>query len=269
MVGSLFCIGVGRAIDRRGSRIVLTLLAAALGIVVLTMTWIAGALALLILITLTRGLGQSALSVVSLAMVGRWFRARLTRAMAIYAVVMSIGFMVAFPLVGALVQARGWRVAWAAIGAALLIGLAPIAWLFDRSSPESIGLEVDGAASDGVIAGVSATLMEALRSPAFWVFGLATSVYGLVASGIGLFNKSILAERGFAPEIYYRALAITAITGLLGNFGAGALAGRGSLRHVLVAALLISPERSPRWPMSAPPRRSWVRRWPWGSRAAL
>src|SRR5688572_16889425 len=113
--GALFALGVGRAIDRRGSRIVLTLLAAALGIVVLAMTGIAGAIALLVLVTLTRGLGQSALSVVSLAMVGKWFRARLTRAMAIYAVVMSVGFMLAFPLIGALVQARGWRVGWAAI----------------------------------------------------------------------------------------------------------------------------------------------------------
>jgi hypothetical protein len=56
--------------------------------------------------------------------------------------------------------------------------------------------------------GAQATLAKALRLPAFWVFGLATSVYGLVASGIGLFNESILAERGFAPEIYYRALAV-------------------------------------------------------------
>ena len=39
---------------------------------------------------------------------------------------------------------------------------------------------------------------------------LGSALYGLVASGIGLFNESILAERGFAPEIYYRALAVTA-----------------------------------------------------------
>ena len=44
-----------------------------------------------------------------------------------------------------------------------------------------------------------ATLAAALRSPAFWVFGIASSLYGLAASGIGLFNESILAERGFAP----------------------------------------------------------------------
>jgi cyanate permease len=60
-----------------------------------------------------------------------------------------------------------------------------------------------------------------------------------VASGIGLFNESILAERGFPPDVYHQALAITAITGLCGNFVAGAWAERGSLRTVLVVAMLV------------------------------
>ena len=72
--------------------------------------------ALAVWITLTRALGQSALSVVSLAIVGQWFVRRIDTAMAVYSVVMSVGFMMAFPLVGALVQRRGWRVAWLAIG---------------------------------------------------------------------------------------------------------------------------------------------------------
>jgi MFS family permease len=242
LIGALFCVGVGRLIDRRGSRIVLTMTALLLGVVVVLMSRAGGVIGILVLITLTRGLGQSALSVVSLAMVGKWFRVRLTRAMAIYAVVMSVGFMAAFPVVGALVLASGWRTAWAAIGWGLILGLAPLAWLLDRSSPETIGLDVDGGeaiAAPSDIPLAHATLGQALGSPAFWVFALASSVYGLVASGIGLFNESILAQRGFAPEVYHTALAVTAITGLAGNFAAGAFADRGSLRHVLVAALMI------------------------------
>jgi MFS family permease len=64
-------------------------------------------------------------------------------------------------------------------------------------------------------------------------------MYGLVASGIGLFNEAILAERGFAPDVYHTALAVTAITGLGGNFAAGAWAEYRSLRGVLVAAMLL------------------------------
>jgi len=246
LIGALFCIGVGRLIDRLGSRLVLTVTAVALGLTVLTMSQASSLVGLLILVTLTRGFGQSALSVVSLAMVGKWFRRRLTVAMAIYALVMSIGFMVAFPIVGATVQSAGWRIAWASIGLALLVVLAPVAWWLDRSSPETIGANLDGDPSPALEGSAAATpvarqwtLGETLRSPAFWVFALASSVYGLVASGIGLLNESILAERGFAPDIYYNALAVTAITGLAGNFAAGALAPRVSLRAILIVAMVV------------------------------
>ena len=243
LAGSLFCFGVGRLVDRAGSRAVLTAVALALGAVVLGMSAVSSVWMLIVLITLTRGLGQSALSVVSLAAVGKWFQRRLSAAMGVYALVMSVGFMLAFPLVGGLIVARGWRVAWAAIGVALIAGLAPLAWIFARSTPEECGLRIDG---DGAIAHTAAdpppdgvTLGEALRSPAFWVFAVAGAVYGLVASGIALFNESILAERGFGPALYHKSLVITAISALAGNFIAGALADRGSLRPLLVAAMLL------------------------------
>ena len=242
LIGGLFCFGIGRWMDRSGSRLVLTIVAAALGVVVIAMSQATTIATLIVFVTLTRGIGQSSLSIVSLAMVGKWFRRRLTKAMAIYAFAMSVGFMLAFPAVGALVTASGWRVAWATIGLCLLVILAPLAWLIDRSSPETIGLDVDGepaAVQAEQQAGRSVPLWKALRTPAFWVVALATSVYGLIASGISLFNESILAERGFGPDVYYNALAVTAITGLLGNFAAGAFADRGSLRTVLLAALAI------------------------------
>ena len=241
LAGALFCIGIGRLIDRRGARVVLTVVALLLGAVVIAMSRAASVAAVLLLVTLTRGLGQSALSVVSLAMVGKWFRARLTRAMAVYSLLMSVGFMAAFPLTGAIVLAYGWRTAWMAIGVALAAGLAPLAWLLVRSVPADTGEEIDGARRGDAPAPIleGATLGAALRTPAFWVFAIASALYGLVASGIGLFNESILAERGFAPAIYHQALAVTAMTALAGNFLSGALAGRASLRALLLVALVM------------------------------
>jgi MFS family permease len=237
LVGSVFCFGIGGLIDRYGSRIVLTFVALLLGGIVIGMSNVHGAAMLVVLVTLTRGFGQSALSIVSLAMPGKWFRRHLTWAMGVYALVMSVGFMVAFPAVGALVLARGWRVAWAAVGMALALGLAPLAWLMVPREPET-KLEVAELDQRETGAG-DWTLGATLRSPAFWVFGIASSLYGLVASGIGLFNESILAERGFRPEVYHSALAVIAITGLAGNFAAGAWADRGSLRRILVLALVL------------------------------
>ena len=51
-------------------------------------------------------------------MVGQWFARGIDTAMAIYSIVMSIGFMIAFPVVGSLVQSWGWRSAWLSIGIA-------------------------------------------------------------------------------------------------------------------------------------------------------
>jgi len=241
LVGSLFCLGVGRLIDRAGSRAVLTALALCLGATVLAMSGARAAWSLLLLVTLTRGFGQSALSVASLALVGKWFTRRLSLAMGVYALVLSVGFMAAFPLVGATVLEHGWRAAWAAVGLALAAVLAPLSWLFVRSTPETIGLAVEGGSPAGTDPRTrdGATLREALLTPAFWVFALAAAAYGLVASGIALFNESILAERGFDPTTYHRTLVVTALTALAGNFAGGALAARGSLRLLLVAAMFL------------------------------
>jgi cyanate permease len=196
----------------------------------------------LLLVTLSRGFGQSALSVASLALVGKWFSRRLSLAMGVYSVVMSIGFMAAFPTVGAVVLAEGWRAAWAGVAAALLLAVAPLCWVLARDTPEACGFEVDGVPGSGTAAGPDsggATLGGALRTPAFWVFALSSSVYGLAASGIALFNESILAERGFAPDVYHRSLAVTALLALVGNFAGGAFAARRSLRTLLAAAMAL------------------------------
>ena len=258
LAGSVGALGVGRFIDLVGSRVVLAAIAAGLGTTVCLMSRVGSFAELALAVTLTRALGQSALSVVSIAMVGQWFVRRIDAAMAIYSVVMSIGFMIAFPVVGALVQSRGWRPAWFAVGAAILAGLLPLALLFVRRNPESIGLLPDGAnpepgtrtqgtrtlgtgtvGTPGTVESSGFTLHEALLTPAFWIFAVGAALYGLVASGIGLFNESILAERGLGPNIYYQTLVVTAMTGLAGNFAGGWLARVVPLNRLMAISLFV------------------------------
>ncbi len=238
LIGSVFALGIGWFVDRLGTRTVLTAVAIALGLVVCVMAEARTFWALAITVTLTRGLGQGALSVISIAIVGRWFVRRIDTAMAIYSIVLSIGFMIAFPVVGSMVQSWGWRSAWFAIGLALIVGLAPLALFVARRSPESIGMQPDGAfAPDPPESGY--TWQEAATTPAFWLFGIGAALYGLVASGIGLFNESILAERGFGADVYYQTLIVTALTALVGNFGGGWLAMRVSLPRLLAGSLFV------------------------------
>ena len=238
LIGSLFAIGIGRFIDRLGARVVLTAVALSLGVVVAMMSGVQSFWALAVAVTLTRALGQSALSVVSLATVGQWFVRRIDMAMAIYSIVLSVGFMIAFPLVGSLVQSRGWRFAWMSIAVGLLAVLAPAAWLLVRPPSDGDSL-LGGEKPFGVSITDGASWQEAISTPAFWLFASGAALYGLVASGIGLFNESILAERGFGPTVYYQTLVVTAMTALMGNFAGGWLAMRMSLTNLLAISLFV------------------------------
>jgi MFS family permease len=240
LIGALFSLGVGRLIDHFGSRIVLTVVSVLLAATVFGMSVTSGIVTMAILITLTRGLGQSALSVVSITMVGQWFVRRLNLAMAIYTIALSIGFMIAFPLIGEIVLTRGWRTAWWIVGVALLAGLAPLALLLVRRSPEACGIEPDGQPANLSNAlPTDYTLREALATPGFWVFGIASAVYGLIASGIALFNESILAERRFDASTYYRSLIIVALTSLVGNFLGGWIASKWKMNRLLSFAMVL------------------------------
>jgi MFS family permease len=244
LLGAAGAVGIGHLLDRVGSRVVLTLVALGLGLVVAAMSQTTSVAGLAVWITLTRALGQSALSVVSLAMIAPWFVRKIDTAMALYSVTLSVGFMLAFPAVGALVQQRGWRTAWLTIAVALVGGLAPLAWIVVRARPAVLSLHPDGEATPAIapIAGAAHddyTWGRAMGEPAFWIFAVGTALYGLVASGIGLFNESILAERGFDAGVYYRTLVVTALTALAGNFGGGWLARSVSLARLMGTSLLV------------------------------
>jgi hypothetical protein len=69
--------------------------------------------------------------------------------------------------------------------------------------------------------------------PAFWVFGLASAMFGLVYSGIALFNQSILEQRGFDANVYQMVLVVSTLLGLLANFGGGWLAMRWPIQRLM------------------------------------
>ena len=237
LIGALCCIGVGRLLDRFGSRSIMALLVLLLGGVVVLMSGVTGFFLLFVAITLTRGLGQSALSVASLNLVGQWFRKRLNKAMGVYSILVSVSFMIAFPIVGWTVLEFGWRVAWSGIGWLILVVLLPLVILLVRRNPESCGLENKQEQFSDQDLQTGYTFKAALRTPAFWVFALATSTYNLIVSGIGLFNESILLERGFEAGIYHKALAVIAITSLLGNFLGGWLTSNWKANRVMALAM--------------------------------
>jgi MFS family permease len=247
LLGAAFCLPVGWLLDRLGARLTLTGVTAALGAVVLLMSALQGGpgretallLEMFVLVLLTRGLGQSALSVVSLALMGKAAGRRAGFAVGVYSFLVAVGFMGAFGLVKAAAQDEAdWRTLWAGIGVALL-GFSLGAWLL--VNPSQVDLEEKAAPDGGPPARAAAgmTLGQTLRTPAFWVFALATSLYGLIASGISLFNQSILEERGFDRDVFLTITMLSPLVGLASNLATGWLAGRWPMGRLLTAAMLI------------------------------
>ncbi len=245
IIGALFCLATGPLIDRYGSRRVMTGVVLALGATVLAMCQMTGWIGFFILLTLTRGLGQSALSVVSLTLVGKWFRERLSVAMGIYSVLVGVGFMIAFGVYRGLHELP-WTTVWGSLGWILVVIVGPLSWLVVRDGATD---HADGrGASDQRVPTLEAwrtrtrtdwTLVEALSTPAFLIFGLATSIYGLIAAGTSLFNESLLTAQGFPPNAFYQVAIIGAFVGMAANFVGGILARGRWLRTVTAAALLL------------------------------
>ena len=252
LLGALFCLPCGWLLDRLGARLVLAGVSASLGVVVVVMSRIPGTavslgpggawqltvvLDLFVLVLLTRGLGQSALSVVSLTLVGRAGGRRSGPAIGVYSFLCALGFMAAFAVLKKALEdwEAGWRELWAGVGTALLVFAALAALLVRPERGEAREAEEDGPRQEGV----SLTLGQALRTPAFWVFALATSLYGMIAAGVSLFNQSILAERHFDRGVFLTITVLSPLVGLASNLATGWVAARHNLGRLMAAAMAV------------------------------
>lgn len=232
LIGAAFCFPVGWAIDRFGIRPATVAMLVATGLSTWALSHVGGALLpLLFVITLTRGFGQSALSVCSITAVGKWFAHRPGPAMGVYGFLVGMFFSIAFGVVGWSVRTHGWQTAWSGIAAALVLVVAPLCLLLLREAP--------AANADRAQEAAGFTLAEALRTPAFWVFAGGTALYGLVSSGLGLFQQAVLAERGFDQKTYHTLLVATSLVSFVAQLGAGWVVARWGIGRLTGLALAI------------------------------
>lgn len=234
LLGAAICLPIGRVFDRVGLRWTTAALSLLLALVVWRMSALSGGGAMLfVLILLTRAFGQSALSVASITAVGKSFGSSVGMAMGVYSVLLSVFFAAAFVAIGASVRTGGWRVAWLQIAVGLAFVVTPTVVLFMREPATSSANGEAREASGGM------SLGAALQTQAFWVFAGATSLFGLVSSGLGLFNEAVLAERGFDQATYHTFLAGSAIIALVGQFGCGWLTLRWPMQRLLGLAMFL------------------------------
>ena len=239
VIGAACVIPIGRLIDKLGTRLVLAGVGTALGGCVLLMSRAATEWELAVALTLVRGLGQGALSVVAIALVGKWFRRRAGVAMGAFTLLLAVGFIAPIFAVEAAVASVGWRAAWQGIGLALLFGLVPLGLLFARSTPEACGVVPDEPAIDADRS-AAMTLGAALATPSFWVYTAAATVFNLIFSALTLDNELLLVEHGLdGKKANGLVLGVLMLSGLPANVIAGSLARHRPLGKLLGAGVLI------------------------------
>ncbi|WP_425617116.1 MFS transporter [Anatilimnocola sp. NA78] len=240
LIGGLFCLPCGWLLDRVAPKYFALITMAALAFVTLGMSQAHDTTSLMVYITLTRGLGQSMLSVISITLMAKWFRRDSSVPMAGYAVAMTMLMVVGFGLLQSNLSPVGlekllpdWRPVWAQLGWALLV-MAPIAALL--CWPVTAGRKPDDATA---VSFASASLWTALGTSCFWVFSLSISLFGMVSSGVTLFQQEIFAGLGLDVKVFYTCQLIGLGVGLLANFVTGYLARKVSLSLLLGIAMSV------------------------------
>lgn len=181
---------VGRQIDRRGNRVVLSAAVVAFGGALLLLSLAESVATVLLGFALLRSCGSGVLTLAARTLIPNWFRSRVGRAFGLIGVAGMLSQAIVPLFNDLLIRSFGWRGAWQVN--ALIMGtvLLPLVALVVRNRPEDVGQQPDGVQLLG--AGAAAALApetgvtsgEALRTAAFWRLIGASVVPSLVVTGL-------------------------------------------------------------------------------------
>jgi MFS family permease len=208
---------VGRWLDRRGPRALMTT-GSALG-VLLVLAWSrVDGLPAFYLVWAGIGLAMAAtLYEPAFATVTTWFERERSRALLAVTVAAGFASTIFLPLSGWLVETLGWRDALVALAVVLAVLTIPPHALLLRRRPEDLGLRPDGVPHAGatdrppigpIRQGVA--LREALRDRTFWWLATAFALETFATVAVAVHLIPYLTERGDGARF------AAAATGLIG-----------------------------------------------------
>ncbi len=235
---------VGRQFDKRGARVMITLMSLLLGLACIYMGFVQGALMLGIGFFMMRQFGQGSLSLVSKNVINLWWVRRRGVVMGISGVAGALlGGL--FPyMINSMIPIYGWRMTYIILGAALILFMLPIGWIFTRDRPEDHGLLPDGVtqsddSDDRPQQPLEAnwTLAQATRTSAFWLLTVGAVIMSMFNTGLSFHLFSIFADSGLSKTVAASVFLPIAATGAAMQLASGIAVGRVPL-HVLQALAL-------------------------------
>ena len=213
LVSTLYTVGtllggfalpiVGRQIDRRGARMMMSMIAVLFGLACIYMGFVRNAVMLGLGFTAIRMMGQGSLGLVSQNVINQWWVRRRGTIMGISGLLVSLLGLGGVPnLINWLIPIYGWRLTYMLLGAVLLLVMVPLALAFIRNQPELYGLQPDGITpplSHDTPATVEPaeenwTIHGAMRTPICW--GVMLGWASIASSAAGLFFLRVRCFKG-------------------------------------------------------------------------
>lgn len=242
--GSLLLPLMGRLVDRYGARRMIIVVAVGLGLSVASVSLTHGVVTLLLALLAIRFFGFGSTQLVINNAIAHWFIRQRGKVMGITGLSLAASLLIYPTLAEYLIGALGWRGAWVAMGASVLVVMLPVSWLFFKDKPEQYGLLPDGdlsssADSNGLASEENWTLAEARRTGAFWIFAAALSTMTMLMAGLLFHQLSLFEVRGLPRETAVSAFYAMAVASIIGNLSMGYLLDRYSARLLLSITLFI------------------------------
>lgn len=236
---------IGPLADRYGARwmlfgsiaVMIALLAALAFIDELWQLWL--------LYGLGRAVGVGIVDLVVVVAIANWFVRARGRAMGLTMIGTRAGMSLMPLMLAWTLGFGGLRAGF--LGLAVLVAvLALLPPLIIRRRPEDVGLRVDRAAASAASADEPSdsdpvwTVRQALRTRAFWLLLLGTSILMIVGGSVNFTFVSHLASSGVDDSTAVFALSLWAGMGIIGGVLGGELRQRFSVRFALPAIICVT-----------------------------
>jgi MFS family permease len=219
---------VGLLVDRYGARRVILPATVIFGSILVLSKFLTANLWQFYAFYLTLGVIGSGMSPVSYGnVVSHWFDRRRGLGLGLMMFGLGFGAMVMPSAAQRLITLLGWRMAYAAVGSAILIISVPVVAAFLKESPEEMGLLPDGGvvsaqnatARGGADAGL--TWHDAWHSPTFWLMVLAFFLVGASVHACVLHTAAILTDLGSTAQAAALGSSLVGVALLVGRVGSG------------------------------------------------
>ncbi len=189
-----------------------------------------------------RFFGQGVLTLVSRAMVVKWFDSRRGTVVGLMGLVTAFGFSYAPRPLQYLIDIFGWDRALAVIGGILLLGFFPFVLLIFRTSPESCGMVPEQGLKKRAVQNRayqdslnSSTAEEARKDLRYWVLILLLWFWGLYNTAFTFHVISIFSETGRTAEEALRIFLPIGIISVIARFSGSWLSDRIDLKYLILA----------------------------------